>query len=94
MPLIYQNDNDLLNLVEILSKVSFLISPSTGSIHLASNLDIPTLGLYSKKDTIKWATQDRRYIILDKEINQLTVEEVRIYKNEALEILKAFLEKQ
>ena len=53
VPLIYKNDHDLLNLVEILSKVSFLISPSTGSIHLASNLDIPTLGLYSKKGTIK-----------------------------------------
>ncbi|RDU65706.1 hypothetical protein CQA53_05975 [Helicobacter didelphidarum] len=64
--LIFQNNHDILNLVEIISRVSCLISPSSGPIHIASNLCIPTIGIYSEHDTKKWATWDRRYVVLKK----------------------------
>lgn len=69
---IYQNDNTLSNLIALLGFQSLLISPSTGTIHLASNLGIKTIGLYSRKDTIRWATQDKLYTIIPKEKSLLT----------------------
>lgn len=69
---IYQNDNTVSNLIALLGFVSLLISPSTGTIHLASNLGIKTIGLYSRKDTTRWATQDKLYIIIPKEKSLLT----------------------
>lgn len=61
---IYQNDNTLSNLIALLGFQSLLISPSTGTIHLASNLGIKTIGLYSRKDTTRWATHDKLYTII------------------------------
>lgn len=69
---IYQNDNTLQNLIALLGFQSLLISPSTGTIHLASNLGIKTIGLYSRKDTIRWATHDKLYTIIPKEKSLLT----------------------
>ncbi|RDU53403.1 glycosyltransferase family 9 protein [Helicobacter sp. MIT 01-3238] len=69
---IYQNDNTLSNLIALLGFQSLLISPSTGTIHLASNLGIKTIGLYSRKDTTRWATQDKLYTIIPKEKSLLT----------------------
>ncbi|STQ86136.1 hypothetical protein LS73_007605 [Helicobacter muridarum] len=71
---IFKNNDDVLNLVEMLSRVSLLISPSTGPIHIASNLAIPTLGVFSKKDTIKWATRDKRYVVVDCESLELELD--------------------
>lgn len=69
---IYQNDNTLSNLIALLGFQSLLISPSTGTIHLASNLGIKTIGLYSRKDTTRWATHDKLYTIIPKEKSLLT----------------------
>lgn len=69
---IYQNDNTLSNLIALLGFQSLLISPSTGTIHLASNLGIKTIGLYSRKDTTRWATHDKIYTIIPKEKSLLT----------------------
>lgn len=69
---IYQNDNSLQNLIALLGFQSLLVSPSTGTIHLASNLGIKTIGLYSRKDTTRWATQDNLYTIIPKEKSLLT----------------------
>ncbi|EAI3905124.1 hypothetical protein A9Y52_03325 [Campylobacter lari] len=62
---IFKNDDNLLNLVEIISKTECLINPSTGTIHIASNLKIPTIGLYTKKDSILWYTYDKNYVFID-----------------------------
>lgn len=47
--IIFQNNNDLLNLVEIISRLNFLISTDTGNVHIADNLKIPVLEIISKK---------------------------------------------
>lgn len=51
---IFNNNSDLFNLVELISHLSLLISPSTGNIHIANNLKIPLIGVFSKRDTLLW----------------------------------------
>lgn len=63
--IIFDNNSDLLNLVELISKINLLISPSTGNIHIADNLSIPSIGLFSYRDTIAWGGENINYIILD-----------------------------
>ncbi|WP_299549924.1 hypothetical protein [uncultured Helicobacter sp.] len=53
--IIFQNNNDLLNLVEIISRLNFLISTDTGNVHIADNLKIPVLEIISKKTKKQWA---------------------------------------
>ena len=69
---IYANDNSLSNLIFLSSLANLIISPSTGTIHIASNLGVKTIGLYSKKDRIRWATRDKRYVIIPKAKQYLT----------------------
>lgn len=59
---IFHNDEDLLNLVELISRIDLLISPSTGNIHIADNLEIPSIGIFSFKDTILWGGEHMRYV--------------------------------
>lgn len=73
---IYKNNNDVLYLVEMVSQMSCVISPSTGTIHIASHLQIPTIGLYSKKDTKKWQTWDRDYVIIPKPSSELSQKQI------------------
>ncbi|RDU71848.1 glycosyltransferase family 9 protein [Helicobacter brantae] len=72
---IFHNDDDLLNLVELTSKVNLLISPSTGNIHIADNLGIPSIGIFSFKDTILWGGENMSYVLLsqdrEKTINKI-----------------------
>ncbi|WP_039640428.1 glycosyltransferase family 9 protein [Campylobacter lari] len=51
---IFKNNDDILNLVELISQSKCIISPSTGPIHITSNIKIPSIGLYPKKDSIFW----------------------------------------
>ncbi|RDU61458.1 glycosyltransferase family 9 protein [Helicobacter sp. MIT 14-3879] len=88
---LFQNNYDVLNLAEILSRVSLLISPSTGAIHLASNLRIPSIGLYSHKDTRKWATYDRRYVIINKPKEELDSRECHHIISETLHTLESLI---
>ncbi|MCE3047047.1 glycosyltransferase family 9 protein [Helicobacter kayseriensis] len=62
---IFENNSDLLNLVELITRMNLVISPSTGNIHIADNLGIPSIGLFSHKDTIKWGGDQMHYVILD-----------------------------
>ena len=73
---IYPNDNTLSNLIALLGFQSLLISPSTGTIHLASNLGIKTIGLYSSKDTTRWATRDNLYTIIPTQKSRLTQKQI------------------
>lgn len=51
---VFKNDNDLLNLVEITSRLDLLLSSDTGNVHIADNLQIPTLEIISKKKYNQW----------------------------------------
>lgn len=62
---IFHNNSDLLNLVALLEKVNLVISPSTGAIHIADNLGIPSIALFSAKDRNAWGGGNMHYIILD-----------------------------
>lgn len=51
---IFKNNADLLNLVAMSARLNALISVDTGNIHIADNLQIPTLGIYTRKMIKKW----------------------------------------
>lgn len=51
---IFPNNDDIFNLVELLSRATCLISPSTGTAHLAANVGIPIIALYGKRDINRW----------------------------------------
>lgn len=51
---VFKNNNDLLNLVEITSRLDLLLSSDTGNVHIADNLKIPTLEIISKKTYNQW----------------------------------------
>lgn len=46
----FVNNKDILNLVELLKHCNLAVSISTGNIHIADNLKIPTFGLFGKSD--------------------------------------------
>lgn len=70
--IIFENNDDLLNLVCLISQTSIVISPSTGAIHVACNQRIPTIGVYPKHDTRRWATHNKKYIFLEKPLNEIS----------------------
>lgn len=53
---IFVNDGDLLNLVELTRHFSLCISPSTGNIHIAKMMNVPCFALYPSKDRIRYAS--------------------------------------
>lgn len=63
---IFKNNHDLGNLIELVRSVDLLISPSTGTIHIADNLGIKIIGLYSKRDIRLWLgkNMDKSYMIV------------------------------
>ncbi len=51
---IFVNNSDLLNLVAMIARCNALISVDTGSVHIADNLQVPTLGIYTRKMIKRW----------------------------------------
>lgn len=90
--IIFENNEDIINLAEIISRISILISPSTGAIHLASNLSIPTIGLYSPRDIVKWATYDKRYVVIPKPRSQLSKKEISTILHQTLSLLESCMQ--
>ncbi len=86
--IIFQNDNDILNLAAFIEQMHYVISPSTGTIHLASNLCIPTIGLFSQYDTIKWGTKSKQYVILPKPKTAMTAEDINKAIIQTIELLQ------
>ena len=86
--LIFENDHDVLNLIELVSQMDCVISPSTGTIHCASNLLIPTIGLYPQSHLPQWETRDKRYVFINSPLNQITQDEEREIINQTLKTLK------
>ena len=74
--IIYPNDNTLPSLIAFANLSSLMISPSTGSIHLASIQGVKTIGLYSRKDTHRWATKDKIYTIIPRKKSNLSHKQI------------------
>ena len=51
---IFVNNSDLLNLVAMTKRLNLLVSVDTGNVHIADNLQIPTLGLYTQEMFRRW----------------------------------------
>lgn len=51
---IFKNNQDLLNLVEFISRLDCLLSSNTGNVHIADNLKIPTLELIRESAQNRW----------------------------------------
>ncbi|TKX30385.1 hypothetical protein CQA38_01755 [Campylobacter sp. MIT 12-5580] len=49
---VFNNDENLLHLVELTRRLKLCISLSTGNIHIADNLKIDTLGFYPQTDSV------------------------------------------
>ncbi|RDU69946.1 lipopolysaccharide heptosyltransferase family protein [Helicobacter cholecystus] len=72
---LFYNTLDLYNLIALTSKTNLLISPSTGNAHIANNLNIPLIGIFSKRDTMLWIGENMRLenlVIVPKKREQLT----------------------
>lgn len=61
---IIKNDEKILNLVALIEQMDCVISTSTGPIHIASNLRIPSIGLYPKFDMVRWGTYSKDYVLI------------------------------
>lgn len=69
---VFRNDANLLNLVALLEKMDCLISPSTGTIHIANVLKIPAIGLYADYDRGRWGHDNIRYVCVPDRAQNLT----------------------
>ncbi|MCE3046758.1 glycosyltransferase family 9 protein [Helicobacter kayseriensis] len=89
--IIFENDEDILNLAELIFHTTCVISPSTGIIHLASNLSIPTIGLYPKTHIPQWETKDKRYVFIKSPKDQITPKEEEEILDQTMALLKSIL---
>lgn len=63
---------DLRELIFLLSNARAVVAPSTGVLHLAGSLGVPTLGLYSPlraHNQRRWRARGRQVTILSPEVN-------------------------
>lgn len=74
---IFKNNDDILNLAELISRSICVISPSTGLIHIATNLKISSIALYPPKDEIFWPTYNNDYVFIKKSKDELSEDEKR-----------------
>ena len=51
---IFVNNKDLLNLVELIGRLDLLLSVDTSNVHIADNLQIPTLEIIRQSEAKKW----------------------------------------
>lgn len=77
--IVYQNTDEILMLGALISQSSVVISPSTGALHFALNERIPTIAIYPRYDTRRWATHNKRYVFVETRMDSITLaEEERI----------------
>lgn len=88
---IFKNDDNILNICELIKRTKCVISPSTGVIHLASNLEKSSIGLFSEKDIIFWETFNKDYVLLNKTKEELSTYDILEIINEILLKLKRYL---
>ena len=51
---VFINNKDLLNLVELIGRLDLLLSVDTSNVHIADNLQIPTLEIIRQSEAKKW----------------------------------------
>lgn len=90
--LVFANNDDLLNLAEMISRCKVVISPSTGIIHLSSNMGVNTIGLYERSESKKWRTKDNRYVFLKSPKSSLTKQEENLAIAQSIDLLKQIVE--
>lgn len=89
---IFYNNSDLFNLIELISRLKLLISPSTGNAHIANNLNIPLLGLFSKRDTMLWRGENmKHFVIIPKHKEKLSAQEEQNLISKTLQKAKQLL---
>lgn len=104
--LIFPNDDDIFNLIELCKRVSCVITPSTGVAHIAANVGTPTVALYGEADINRWilgggggvahSYTKARYVILEQNLSYLIAhpsEEAR-YIDKVVESLKEVLQSE
>lgn len=77
---IFENDKNLANLIALLRASKALISPSTGTIHIADMLQVPTIGIYSPKDMRLWLGANMRkdfMLVLKKPLQKMHSDDER-----------------
>lgn len=91
--LIFQNNDDIMNLVALISRCNLVIAPSTGSIHLATHLGIPTIGYYEPSECKKWGghTKDSHYVFLHNPYHLMTKSQENLAITQTLDMLKNIL---
>lgn len=86
------NTLDLFNLIALTSKMDLLISPSTGNAHIANNLHIPLIGVFSKRDTMLWIGENmdiHNLVIVPKKRENLTEKDEEKIINKVMERFEA-----
>ena len=92
---VFSNDDNLANLIELLRLSRLLISPSTGTIHLADMLHIPTIGIYNRKDSRLWLgdnMQKQHLVLLETPIDHLWTQAIEQAQNRIYTLACAILE--
>ena len=51
---IWENDDEIMNLVELTSRLNLLISPDTGNVHIADIFEVPILQTMKANLALKW----------------------------------------
>ncbi len=91
---VFKNDENLLNLCELIKHSKLHISLSTGTIHLASNLKIESIGLFSKRDSEFWETFNKDYVILEKPRACMSEEEIQELINQVLSKIEKYVSQE
>lgn len=73
--IIFKNNDDILNLAELILKSICVISPSTGTTHLATNLKVFSIALYPLGDEVLWPTYNKDYIFIKNAKDNLSEDE-------------------
>lgn len=104
--LIFPNDDDIFNLIELCKRVSCVITPSTGVAHIAANVGTPTVALYGKQDINRWilgggggvahSYTKARYVLLEQNLSYLIAHpsEEAHYIDKVVESLKEVLQSE
>lgn len=90
-PIVYRNGDDLLQLAAWVAHSSCVISPSTGTLHLACNQRVPTIALYPEYDTRRWATHNKKYVFLHTLAKHISPKEEQEAITQTITMLRAMI---
>ncbi len=91
---IFYNNDDLLNLAALLNKSRLILSPSTGTSHLANNLNIPIIWFCNYNDSFRWIGNNMNkdfFIILQKRLIEMNQKDEEYIISKAISLFEKFL---